>query len=97
VYFLLLLSQRLSPLCSNRQTASRLTIIICNSIKHLWALPKPATFEKVDQTFIFGTENFSFALLYCPTDNLLNHNFQPSSHTTKNPDGKFRRDKNFGN
>ena len=47
---------------------------ICNKWKILWALPTPTTFEKVDQTFIFGTESFAFSLLYCPTDNLINHN-----------------------
>ena len=43
--------------------------------KYLWALPTPTTFEKVDQTFIFGTETFSFAVLCYPTESQLNHNF----------------------
>ncbi|WP_294674663.1 hypothetical protein, partial [uncultured Ruminococcus sp.] len=47
----------------------------CNNIKYLWALPTPTTFEKVDQTFIFGTETFSFAVLCYPTENQLNHKF----------------------
>ena len=64
----------LSPLCSIHQTASRLAIKMCNSLKHLWALPKPTTFEKVDQTFNFGTESFAFALLCCPTKVVLTHN-----------------------
>ena len=42
--------------------------------KYLWALPTPTTFEKVDQTFIFGTESLSFSLLCCPTDNFLKPN-----------------------
>ena len=70
----MLLSHWLSPLCSIRQTASCLAIRICNNIKYLWALPTPTTFEKVDQTFIFGTETFSFAVLCYPTENQLNHN-----------------------
>jgi hypothetical protein len=61
---------------SNRQTAGRLAIKICDSIKHMWALPTPTTFEKVDQTFNFGTENFIFALLCCPIKNRLNHYLQ---------------------
>ena len=36
--------------------------------KYLWALPTPTTFEKVDQTFYFGTESLAFALLCCPTE-----------------------------
>jgi hypothetical protein len=40
----------------------------------LWALPTPTTFEKVDQTFNFGTESLGFALLCCPTETKLNHN-----------------------
>jgi len=73
----LLLSQilRLSPLCSSRQTANRLAIVRLRKRKFLWALPTPTTFEKVDQTFIFGTEIFSFAVLCYPTENQLNHNF----------------------
>ena len=35
--------------------------------KYLWALPTPTTFEKVDQTFNFGTESLAVALLCCPT------------------------------
>ncbi|WP_440448394.1 hypothetical protein, partial [Ruminococcus sp.] len=35
---------------------------------YLWALPTPTTFEKVDQTFDFGTESLGFALLCCPTE-----------------------------
>jgi len=66
--FSMLLSHWLSPLCSSRQTASRLAIKICDSIKYLWALPTPTTFEKVDQTFYFGTESLAFALLCCPTE-----------------------------
>ncbi|WP_440447439.1 hypothetical protein, partial [Ruminococcus sp.] len=46
----------------------------CINGKYLWALPTPTTFEKVDQTFIFGTETFSFAVLCYPTENQLNHN-----------------------
>ena len=72
--FFLLLSHRFSPLCSRRQTASRFAIRNCNSIEYLWALPTPTTFEKVDQTFTFGTEKFSFAVLCCPTESWLNHN-----------------------
>jgi hypothetical protein len=34
---------------------------ICDRLKFLWALPTPTTFKKVDQTFNFGTESFSFA------------------------------------
>ena len=40
----------------------------CVSGKYLWALPTPTTFEKVDQTFYFGTESLVFALLCCPTE-----------------------------
>ena len=36
--------------------------------KYLWALPTPTTFEKVDQTFYFGTESLAVALLCCPTE-----------------------------
>ena len=50
--------KRLSPLCS-----SRLPIKIYNSIKYLWSLPTPTTFEKVDQTFNFGSESLTFVLL----------------------------------
>ena len=46
----------------------------CISGKYLWALPTPTTFEKVDQTFNFGTESLGFALLCCPTETKLNHN-----------------------
>ena len=53
----------LSPLRSNRQTASCLAIVDCISGKYLWALPTPTTFEKVDQTFIIDWQI-----------NLLNHN-----------------------
>ena len=70
----MLLSHWLSPLCSIRQTASRLAIKICDKLKFLWALPTPTTFEKVDQTFIFGTETFSFAVLCYPTDTPPNYN-----------------------
>ena len=41
----------------------RLPIKIYNSIKYLWALPTPTTFEKVDQTFNFGSESLTFVLL----------------------------------
>jgi hypothetical protein len=51
-----------------------MAIKICINLKHLWALPTPTTFEKVDQTFNFGTETFSFAVLCCPTESRLNHN-----------------------
>ena len=40
---------------------------ICDNRKYLWALPTPTTFEKVDQTFNFGTESLAVALLCCPT------------------------------
>ena len=40
----------------------------CVKEKYLWALPTPTTFEKVDQTFYFGTESLAFALLCCPTE-----------------------------
>jgi hypothetical protein len=36
-------------------------------------LPTPTTFEKVDQTFNFGTENLAFTLLCYPTERVLNH------------------------
>jgi len=47
----------LSPLCSNRQTASRLAIKVYDSKKHLWAFPHPQPLKKVDQTFKFGTDS----------------------------------------
>ena len=37
---------RLSPLCSNRQTAGCLAIKALRKFKVLWALPTPTTFEK---------------------------------------------------
>ena len=59
------------------QAAKRQTVWLsldCVKEKYLWALPTPTTFENVDQTFIFGTETFSFAVLCYPTENQLNHN-----------------------
>ena len=59
------------------QAAKQLTVWLsldCINGKYLWALPTPTTFEKVDQTFIFGTESLSFSLLCCPTDNFLKPN-----------------------
>ena len=42
-------------------------LLDCVNGKYLWALPTPTTFEKVDQTFNFGTESLAVALLCCPT------------------------------
>ena len=61
---------------SSCQTAAVWLSKIWDNRKYLWALPTPTTFEKVDQTFIFGTETFSFAVLCYPTENQLNHNLR---------------------
>jgi hypothetical protein len=48
-------------------------LLDCVSGKYLWALPKPTTFEKVDQTFNFGTESLAFILLCCPNESALKY------------------------
>jgi len=50
------------PLCRGRPSGRPFGCQkICDRLKFLWALPTPTTFKKVDQTFNFGTESFSFA------------------------------------
>jgi hypothetical protein len=75
-YALTALILRISFLCCYRKFSGscRLDIKNCDSLKHLWALPTPTTFEKVAQTFDFGTESLDFTLFFCPTENLLNYN-----------------------
>ena len=44
--------------------------------KILWALPKPAIFEKLSKLFCFWEDNLALAEFQCPTDTPLNHNFK---------------------
>ena len=41
----------------------------------VWALPKPAIFEKLSKLFCFWKDNLALAKFQCPTDTPLNHNF----------------------
>ena len=43
--------------------------------KILWALPKPAIFEKLSKLFCFWEDNLALAKFQCPTDTPLNHNY----------------------
>ena len=40
----------------------------------VWALPKPAIFEKLSKLFCFWEDNLALAKFQCPTDTPLNHN-----------------------
>ena len=42
--------------------------------KILWALPKPAIFEKLSKLFCFWEDNLALAKFQCPTDTPPNNN-----------------------
>ena len=44
---------RLLPSCLNHKTASCFAVKILRKQKVMWTLSTPATFKKVDQTFLF--------------------------------------------
>jgi hypothetical protein len=46
----------------------------CYIGRFLWALPKPAIFEKLSKLFCFWEDNLALAKFQCPTDTPLNHN-----------------------
>jgi hypothetical protein len=55
-----------------------LRLINCYIGRFLWALPKPAIFEKIlkklSKLFCFWEDNLALAKFQCPTDTPLNHN-----------------------
>ena len=46
----------LLPSCLSRKTASCFAIRVLRKQKVMWPLSTPATFKKVDQTFLFGNK-----------------------------------------
>ncbi|WP_440448987.1 hypothetical protein, partial [Ruminococcus intestinalis] len=70
--------KRLSPVFSNSVQARKLPrclrLINCYIGRFLWALPKPAIFEKLSKLFCFLEDNLALAEFQSPTDTPLNHN-----------------------
>jgi len=76
----LLLSQRLSPICSSRQTASCLAIVRLRKLKVFMGSAKPAIFEKLSKLFYFFADNLALAKFKCQTDN----EYPSNLHKNKN-------------
>ena len=52
----------------------------CVNGKYLWALPKPAIFEKLSKLFYFWADNLALAKFKCQTDN----EYASNLHKNKN-------------
>jgi len=70
--------KRLSPVFSNfvlrTLTAGCQCIINCYIGRFLWALPKPAIFEKLSKLFCFLEDNLALSKFQCSTDTPPNNN-----------------------